>query len=298
MAAWIPELKSLLALPRGRQWDALQRLRAGARAPEVHEAWNTAFADGSLFDAWTGSSLMRQLYAANASLLDELLVDGDRVLEIGAGDGRLWRAVNPHWRGELVVIDPIAQACGQVGAAVHGGVSVQAVEGRIEQVELPAASGAVCSLTLHHVAGWDAAQRAQAGMNGPGKLEVLRRIREACNGGWLILNEADVHCDLTLAAGSEVLRDHLFDSYVRRAARALAADVESEEDEDLRNRLLAVIWHWCLEQVDLADVPVADRDVYELDTAHWLELLHEAGYRDISHRYTDDAHLFCQYLAR
>ena len=45
-------------------------------------------------------------------------------------------------------------------------------------------------------------------------------------------------------------------------------------------------------------VPVADRDVYELDTAHWLELLHEAGYRDISHRYTDDAHLFCQYLAR
>jgi hypothetical protein len=48
----------------------------------------------------------------------------------------------------------------------------------------------------------------------------------------------------------------------------------------------------------ILDVPVADRDVYELDVPRWLALLDRAGF-DVGERgFTDDWGLFYRYVAR
>lgn len=294
---WTVELEAILARPRGEQAALLQSLRGRMRAVEMPEAWNTQFGAGSLFDAWTSSSLVSGLYAANRELLAKTLAPGFRAIEVGGGDGRLWRGLDPSITGELWVIDPVPGSHAQVAEAVPDGVRVHSLVGRVEQVDLPPVDAIVCSLTLHHVAGRDADERALHGLDGPGKLEVLRRMHSALRGGLLLLNEADVHCDLALAPGTDALRDHVIDSYLRRAARALLADIEGCDDADLRARLAAVVQHWCLDQLQVVEAQVADRDVYELDVAHWLELLAAAGFRSVQHRYTDAWHLFVQYQA-
>lgn len=291
---WIDDLEVALRLPRQLQPQALFELRENLPPARSPEAWNTAFGGESLFDAWTGSSLMTALYEANARALAPLLHPGAVVVEVGGGDGRLWRAL-PAFAGTLHVVDPAAEAHQRVAAAVGSATTVVSHRCGIEVADLPAADVVVCSLTLHHVAGRDEAERRAAGLAGTGKLEALQAMRRAAP--VLILNEADVHCDLSLAAGSDALVDHMIDSYLRRAGRALIRDWRSASGE-LAARLEAVIRHFCLEQIELAAAPLHERDVYELDTAHWLELLASAGFTDVSHRYTDDACLFVQYLAR
>ncbi len=43
-------------------------------------------------------------------------------------------------------------------------------------------------------------------------------------------------------------------------------------------------------------MPRDQRDVYELDVAHWLGLLADIGAESVTHRYTDDFYLFVQYV--
>lgn len=298
-----------MAVPRGRQRYALvQWLEA---LPEEHpkEAWNARFGPGSLFDAWTRSDLVAGLYAANAASLREHLDrvgPGWRIIEVGGGDGRLWRSVLTEAdEGELFVIDPAAEVHDVVPDAVPRGVNLIGVERGVEDsLAEPLwheVDAVVCSLTLHHLAGYDASDRAAHGLTGPGKVEVLETFRHALKpDGLVLLNEADIYCDLGLPSGDALLAERLMDSYVRRCAGALfrQAEARGPADDDLRDRWRSIARHWCLEQHRYADVPVAERDVYELDVQHWLELIDRAGLDLVERGFTDEARLFHRYVLR
>ena len=286
-------LREVLALPRARQPEAC--LALAQRLPAADEAWNTAFGPDSLFDCWTRTALAQGVYAANRRYL--ALDEGWRALEIGGGDGRLWHGLELP-SGRLFVADPVSEVHLRVRAALPRHIAYTGLEARIEELgELPRVDRVVCSLTLHHLAGRDADERRRHGLSGPGKLEVLQRLREALSpDGLLLLNEADVHCDLELEPGDPVLRDRLVDSYVRRTGIWLCRELE--EDAERAPRLAAIVRHWCLEQVRMAEVPAAERDVYELDVPRWRALLREAGFALVHQQGTDEAGLFWQYVAR
>ncbi|MCB9778024.1 MAG: class I SAM-dependent methyltransferase [Alphaproteobacteria bacterium] len=308
LPALAPGLHAVLALPRADQPEALRDLRralqaAGAPTPE---AWNSRFGTGSLFDAWTRSSLVEGLHRANGEVLREVLPRDRpfRLLEIGGGDGRLWERVLPEdAEGVLTMVDPVPEVADQVRARLPRGVSLDFRPGRAEALapgSLPDVDAVVCSLTLHHVAGRDMAERRVHGLLGPGKAEVLRSLAAAAKGGLILVNEADVHCEIDLPPGDPVLEERMLDSYVRRCALALLDDVavRADADDDLRGRWERVVLHWCIEQLDLAAVPLPDRDVYELDAPRWRALFRRADLSLVREVPTDRYGLFRQYLLR
>ncbi len=296
-------IRAILGLPRGEQVAAARVLAESLPTPEVREEWNTAFGPGSLFEAWTRTQVASGVYRANARVLRTHLdgLDDWKIAEVGAGNGELWRQLlRPDDRGTLVAYDPSAAALEELGRQLPAGVALDARVGRVEDsLPLPEVDGVVCSLTLHHCAGRDAAERARHGLDGIGKLEVLQGFRDAVarRDGLVVLSEADIHCEVDLPSGSAILRERLIDSYVRRCGRSLLADLEGAEG-DLADRWRHILRHWCLEQVRMADLPVAERDVYELDVGRWLELLERAGLAVEQHRFTDAYGLFHQYVAR
>lgn len=307
----IPALRALLAdAPGWHLADRVDALRARLAALDdgtpSPEAWNAAFGPGTLFDAWTRNPLAEALFDANRATLRPW-IDGRPdwvVIEVGGGDGRLWTGLlTPEDRGTLVVVDPHPEPASRLADALHAGgihgVAVHAVRRGVEAATLPAADAIVCSLTLHHLAGVDGRQRALHGLGGPGKAEVLARFARALTPrrGLLLLNEADVDCELDLRPGDPTLRHHLADSYVRRCASALLDAIDASDDPSLRRRWWAIVRRWCLDQLDLAHVPAAQRDVYELSVPRWLGLLHAAGLSVRDHRFTDDRALFHRYLA-
>ena len=206
--------------------------------------------------------------------------------------------------GELVVVDPLDGVAPQIRARLPDTVSFTHIQATVERSldQLPPADAVVCSLTLHHVAGRDAAERARHGMTGPGKREVLeafgRSLRARGARGLLILNEADVHCEVDLPSGEPLLVDRLIDSYVRRTAVALCREIRASDDAVKRLRLAAIVERWCLMQVARAELPVAERDVFELDVPRWLAVLGRSGFAVEGHAFTDMAGLFQQYQCR
>jgi hypothetical protein len=301
-------LEGILAQPRGAQRGAIDALRRALPEGDPQpEAWNTAFGSASLYAAWASTPMMRGLYEANRALLAPWLSGrlGWTALEIGGGDGSLWQGLLPEDAvGTVVVVDPHPEPAARVAARVPPGVAVVPLRERVEDAQLPEADAAVMSLVLHHVAGRDAAARAAVGLHGPGKLEVLQRLGAALapRRGVLVLNEADVHCDLELAPGDPLLADRLIDSYVRRCASSLIGPIRraarDPETADLAARWWTIVRRWCLDQVDAAGLPYADRDVYELDVPRWEALLDAAGLRLLRRGFTDEAGLFCQYVAQ
>jgi len=290
----------LLALPRGEQPDAVERLLA--RTAPVGEAWNTRFGPDSLFDAWTHTTVVQGLYDANVGVLRSLLDarPGWCVVEVGVGDGSLWeRVLRPDDRGTLVLVDPVEEAHEVARGRLPPGVTARSHVGRVEDAALPEVDAVVCSLALHHLAGRDRAEREAHGLTGPGKLEVLRAFARATapRAGIVLLNEADVHCEIDLAPGDPVLRERLLDSYVRRCGLSIVHDLERATG-DRAARLRAILQGWCLEQMRAWTAPLAERDVYELDVGRWLELARRAGLRAEGVRCTDRYALFYQYLLR
>lgn len=290
----------LLALPRGEQPEAVERLLA--RTAPVGEAWNTRFGPDSLFDAWTHTSVVQGIYAANAAVLRDLLDarEGFCVIEVGAGDGSLWqRVLRPEDRGTVVFVDPVPEAHEVARRKLPPGVAARNLVQRVEEAELPEADAVVCSLTLHHLAGRDRAEREAHGLEGPGKLEVLRAFARstAARRGLVLLVEADVHCEIDLAPGDPVLRDRLLDSYVRRCGLAIVHDLAAASG-DRAARLRAILQGWCLEQVRAWTAPLGERDVYELDVGRWRELAQRAGLEVERVRCTDRYALFHQYVLR
>ncbi len=302
IAGGMDRLEALLATPGALDLDALDALRRSLPDTAEPEAWNAAFGPGSLFDAWTRTPLVTSLYAANARSLRALLDARDQpvIVEVGGGDGRLWRQVlQPSDRCTLVVVDPHPEPHARLAEGLPEGVTLTSIRRGIEAARLPEADAIVCSLTLHHLAGTDATSRSRAGLSGPGKAEVLARFSRALSPrcGVLLLNEADVDCEVDLPSGDPALRAALADSYVRRCAPALLRAIRSTDDPDLAARWWAIVRRWCLDQVDMADVPVAERDVYELTVPRWLRLLRAAGFAVLDHRFTDDVALFHRYVA-
>jgi SAM-dependent methyltransferase len=298
-------LAEALTQPRNRQPEAVKELSARIEIGSPEE-WNSKFGPESLFDAWTGNHLVQGIYQANAKTLQSHLRPGWRVIEIGGGDGRLWSMLPDLPPGELWVVDPSAGVHERLQAELGDRIKVHGIQALIQDAlpSLPKVDAVVCSLTLHHVAGRDAQERANHGMSGPGKLEVLQGLRHILQDreGLLLLNEADVHCDLELASGDPLLRDRLLDSYVRRTAKALCREMSQlERDGDPENRLprlLMLVKHWCLDQVQMAELPIAERDVYELDVPRWLALFDQAELDLLERGFTDDSLLFHRYLLR
>ncbi len=298
------KFRDLLSLPYNEQPAAATALWSSHNLL-VQEEWNTRFGFNSLFHAWTYSSLMQNLYAANALILKPWLSQrrGWRVIEIGGGNGKLWSHIlTPEDKGELIVIDPAPEVHEQISNQLPVGVSFTPIQAPIENVTLSEADAIVCSLTLHHVAGTDTNERDQYNLSGPGKLEILQQIAQALKPrlGLGILNESDMYSDLQLPPGDPVLVDHLLDAYVRRVGFSLLLDAEAlaEDPDNLIPRWYAIIYQWCLGQLFKAQVPIAERDVYELTLSGWLVLLQRAGLTVMEHQCTDSFGLFYRYLLK
>lgn len=294
-------LDRVLALPAADQVPAARAL-LDALDTAPGEDWNTAFGPGTLFDAWTRTSIATGVHAELGRRIAPVLTQpGFVAIEVGAGDGRTWRQVwTGDERGTLVVVDPVAEAIERVRETVPRGVNVVGNVCGIENAELPPADLIVCSMTLHHRAGRDAAERASYGMQGPGKREILEGFRRSLRPrqGFGLLVEADVDCELHLAPGDPVLRDNLFDSYVRRCARSILADLRRPGADPTLVAVWEVLVHrWFLAQIRMADVPREDRDVYELTVEQWSHLLAASGL-DAEVYAVDDWKLFHLYVLR
>ncbi|CKH33001.1 class I SAM-dependent methyltransferase [Mycolicibacterium smegmatis] len=300
---WTATLDRLTILPRGEQFAALTELRARLRRIDT-EAWNTTFGPDSLYNAWTQLPFVDAIYGHNREAISAVLHGRSdwHVVEIGGGNGALWHGLLDSLpSGTFTLIDPNPDAHQAVRQRLPGNVDFHSVVAPVASAAAPPADVVVCSLTLHHHAGENAAQREAFGMTGDGKLEILRRVVAALRSrsGIGILNEADCYNDIALSPGDETLVDHFLDVYVRRAARAVAHAIDSAPtDSALTEAWEAILRHWCIEQVDYAFRSREERDVYELDVVSWVRLLGEAGAADITHRYTDPWNLFVQYLFR
>ena len=290
------KVRHLLALPRPEQVDAARALIASL-PPARPEAWNTTFGPGSLFEAWTATRIARDVHGALAEAVAPIVArEGFTLVDVGGGDGSVWRRLPADAEGTLVVVDPLIEAVDRVRSVVPAGVTVEGLQGFVQDVELPACDALVCSMTLHHLAGADASDRAAHGLTGPGKREVLERFGAALRpGGRGFLVEADVDCDIDLEPGDPTLADNIFDSYVRRCGAALLADLD-HAPEALRTRWEHLLRFWFLEQLGVADVPLADRDVYELTIPRWKALLDAAGLELVEHRGVDSWKLFQLYV--
>jgi hypothetical protein len=226
--------------------------------------------------------------------------DGFRVIDVGGGDGSVWRQLPLDGRvGEIIVVDPLPEAHQRVREATPPSIVVTGLTARVEEAQLPDADAIVCSLTLHHVAGRDADERRAHGLQGPGKREVLHAFGEALRArdGYGVLVEADVDCELDLAPRDPQLKANLFDSYVRRCASSILDDLP-RLDGELRERTEGLLQHWFLGQIRAADVPSGERDVYELSVARWLMLLDTAGLDVVDHAFCDALPLFHRYTFR
>jgi hypothetical protein len=298
---WQGQLTRLISLPRAQQFAALKSLRRTRNNHQLEE-WNTAFGSASVYEAWTQLPLMQGLYSRNQAILREVLTGRKHwhIVEIGGGNGALWRHFfRPHDQGTLTLIDPQPEVHATVATCLPQGIDFHSLIAPVEEVEIPEADVLICSLTLHHVAGLNAAQRSMFGLRGLGKQEILqqcvRAIRKRRGVG--ILNEADIYNEVDLAPGDQVLIEHFIDVYVRRAAMAVATALEhTEADQSLKQRWEIILQHWCLDQVDKALVPREERDVYELDMPQWLRLLELVGAQVRNYQYTDEWNLFQQYV--
>lgn len=289
-------VRGLLELPREQQVRAARELIASL-PPAAPEAWNSTFGPGSLFEAWTATSVATHTHRGLVQALQPFLEPGFVIVDVGGGDGSVWRrAFTDDSRGTLIVVDPVAEAVERVRNAVPAGVEVQGIVGFVQDVQLPPCDAIVCSMTLHHLAGADAADREAHGLTGVGKLEVLQAFGAALNpGGRVFLVEADVDCDLDLPSGSEKLADNIFDSYVRRCGRSILVDLEHGPSH-LHARWEHLLRHWFLEQLAVADLPLEQRDVYELTVPRWKALIERSGLTLVEHQALDRCDLFQLYV--
>jgi hypothetical protein len=299
--SWQEDLNRIVLLPRAQQYAALKDLLA-RRDAEPTEEWNTAFGAASLYEAFTQLPDAQNVYRANRAVARSAL-EGRRdwrIVEVGGGNGALWRHFFPDdEQGHFTLVDPALETHRIVAALLPAGVVFDSIVAPIEQATLPDADVVNCSLILHHIAGIDASERLRHGFSGPGKREILECIMAALRPrqGIGILTEADTYQDLALAPGDPLLVERFMESYFRRGATMIAdALANSEVDTSLGQRWKVLLRHWFLDQIDKAFVPLAKRDVYELDAPRWRQTLHDAGAEVQSSQYVDDWRIMVQYV--
>lgn len=124
---------------------------------------------------------------------------------------------------------------------------------------------------------------------------MRRRLCDARGIGILI--EADTYHDLALPPGDPLLVERFMESYFRRGATIVAhALAHAKADATLRQRWEALLRHWFLDQIEKAFVPLAERDVYELDAPRWRQLLRDVGAEVRLSDYVDEWHIMVQCL--
>ena len=301
MRTWHDDFNQIIVLPRAQQYPALRELLAQRDAAAAEE-WNTVFGAASLYEAFTQLPDAQNIYRANRTVVRAALdprIDW-HIVEVGGGNGVLWRDFfGSDERGHFTLVDPVPETHQIVARLLPAKVVFHSVLAPIQEAELPEADVVSCSLVLHHIAGLDADERRQHGLSGPGKRETLERLVAALHArrGVGILTEADTYHDLALPPGDPLLLERFMESYFRRGA-TMVADAIAHVDADaaLRQRWEILLRHWFLDQIDRAFVPLAERDVYELDAPRWRQLLHDAGAEVQSSYYVDEWQIMVQYL--
>jgi hypothetical protein len=301
MTTWHDDFNRIIVLPRAQQYPALRELLAQRDAAAAEE-WNTAFGAASLYEAFTQLPDAQNIYRANrAAVRAALDTRGDwHIVEVGGGNGVLWRDFfGSDERGQFTLVDPLLETHQIVAGLLPAGVAFHSVVAPIQEAELPEVDVVTCSLVLHHIAGVDADERRRHGLSGPGKRETLARLVAALRPrrGIGILTEADTYHDLALPPGDPLLLERFMESYFRRGA-TMVADAIAHVDADaaLRQRWEILLRHWFLDQIDKAFVPLAERDVYELDAPRWRQLLQDAGAEMRSSHYVDEWRIMVQYV--
>ncbi len=167
-----------------------------------------------------------------------------QVVEIGGGNGALWESVfDAQQAGTFTLVDPHPEAHASVAKRLPSHVSFHSIVDTAERAVIPDADVIVSSLTLHHVAGVDVAQRRAFDLDGDGKREILRRALAAIRQrhGVGILNEADCYNEIDLAPSDPVLVERFLDAYVRRCARVIAHALDDSDVDSTKRQAWTLI---------------------------------------------------------
>jgi len=301
---WSEKINYIISLPQGHQRDAVRKLRA-TFPQTIGEEWNTEFGKDSLYEAWSQILPMRNIYGLNKKVIREYLskLDNFTIVEIGGGNGALWRNFfTDTQKGNFILVDSNQNAHDVVKETLPKNINFESVVKKIQDTEIPEADIIVCSLALHHVPGISETENKKYDINSLGKLDILNKFLNSvrAKNGIIILNESDVYTDIKLKPRAPFLFQRLVDSYIRRACKAIIYTMETEDiSEDLFNKLEQVIIKWSLEQIERAgNASLQERDVYELDSIHWLELFEMAKAEVVSHKNSDEWNLFHQYVLK
>lgn len=169
-------------------------------------------------------------------------------------------------------------------------VTLRTIQSKAEEIDVVTEIGAqsvdiiVCSLALHHIPGYSRDHCHAHGLTyvQRSKSEVLAALgaclkptsNDSSNNTGLqafgILNEADMYSDITLPPNDETLRYHIATSYWHRAGLSILHDVQKSissdgaAGEDLQERWAAMLRLWFVDEIDMASLSLAERDVYEL----------------------------------
>ncbi len=299
---WSERINYIISLPQGHQRDAVRKLRS--TFPKNHtEQWNTEFDSGSLYEAWTNILPMQNIYGLNRKVIRDFTkeINSFTITEIGGGNGALWRNFLPEDKNiTFYLIDQNPKTGEIIKSLLPKNVNFEFVNKKVQDTDIPPSDIIVSSLILHHIPGHTAEENLKYNIYSPGKLEIVKKLLDSVRNksGILIINESDIYTDIRLKPKTPFLYQKLVDSYIRRACKAIIYTMEHEScSEELFEKLQNVIIYWALEQVERAgNAELPERDVYELDAIHWLELLESAKANIISHKNSDEWNLFHQYV--
>jgi len=301
---WSEKINYIISLPQGHQRDAVRKLRA--TFPEnIGEEWNSEFGKDSLYEAWSQILPMQNIYGLNKMTINKHIKDltNFTILEVGGGNGALWRNFfNENHKGNFILVDSNENAHKAVKETLPKSINFESVNKNIQDTEIPEADIIVCSLALHHVPGITLYENKKYGVESFGKQDIIEKFLKSIRpkNGILILNESDIYTDIKLKPRTPFLYQKLVDSYIRRACKAIIYTMEAEgTSEDLYQKLEKVIIKWSLEQIERAgNASLQERDVYELDAIHWLDLFENAKAEIVSHKNSDEWNLFHQYILK
>jgi hypothetical protein len=74
--------------------------------------------------------------------------------------------------------------------------------------------------------------------------------------------------------------------------------IDAQPSHPMAGQWLSLAHRGCLDQIAVAELPLSERDVYELDGVRWMALLERAGFAVETQGVSDPYRLFSQYICR
>ena len=92
MNSWEKIIDQILILPQNQQHQALLNVRRNLKI-HIKEEWNSEFGQESLYEAWSLTEPMQNIYNKNRTIIREFLNNKKNwiIVEAGGGNGSLWR---------------------------------------------------------------------------------------------------------------------------------------------------------------------------------------------------------------